>query len=184
MQRGTPGPPATGGTPVRSVRSSREVVAYFLRLRPALGHAMQVRRPFVRQIGLLVEDLRRGDPITISRAAMSLGFETAPVFRELRLRFETLMPPPECRACNDAIVRWLDAHISAAGLLTEIGSRREPRRLREVQERLSEARAHAMRFNQEYTRLKAELRGRLEAARTRIAGRRRSGLLGWLRPGG
>jgi hypothetical protein len=91
------------------------------------------------------------------------------------------MPPPECRACNDAIVRWLDAHIAAAGLLTEIGSRREPRRLREVQERLAEARVHARRFNEEYGRLKDELRGRVEAARARRAPRRPRGLLGWLR---
>jgi hypothetical protein len=164
------------------MQSPREVKAYLQRLRPPLANALQVRRPFVQQIGILIEDLRRGDLITISRTAMSLGFETAPVFRELRLRFETLVPPPECRACNDAIVRWIDAHIAASGLLSEIGSRREPRRLREVQERLAEARGHARRFNEEYTRLKAELRGQVDAARARR--QPRGGLLGWLKPGG
>ncbi|HEY3081640.1 MAG TPA: hypothetical protein VGM69_17250 [Chloroflexota bacterium] len=169
---------------MQSIQSPRDVKAYLQRLRPALANAMKVRRPFVQQVGLLVEDLRRGDLITISRTAMSLGLETAPVFRELRLRFETLVPPPECRVCNDAIIRWIDAHIAASGLLSEIGSRREPRRLREVQERLAEARAHARRFNEECTRLKTELRGQVEAARTRRVPRRRGGLLGWLRPGG
>jgi hypothetical protein len=181
MQGATPGPPRGG--PSRPIQSPRDVKAYLLRLRPAISNALQVRRPFVQQVGTLIEDLRRGDLITISRTAMNLGFETAPLFRELRLRFETLVPPPECRACNDAIVRWIDAHISAATLLGDIGTRREPRRLREVQERLAEARVHARRFNEEYTRLKADLRRQVEAARARRAARR-GGLLAWLRPRG
>lgn len=169
-------------SPVRSVRSPREVVAYLLRLRPVLGQAMQVRRPFIQQVGLLIEDLRRGEPITISRAAVTLGLETGPTFRELRVQAEALAPPPECEACNQAIVHWLEIHITACGMLNEIGGRREPRRLREVQERLAEGRAYATRFNDEYTWLRDELRERVAKVRGRRR-RGRGGLLGWFRLG-
>lgn len=170
-------------SPVRVVRSPREVVAYLLRLRPVLAAAMQVRRPFIQQVGLLIEDLRRGEPVTISRAASTLGLETGPAFRELRIQAEALVPPPECEVCNQAIVQWLDIHINACGMLNEIGSRREPRRLREVQERLAEGRMYAAKFNDEYTWLKEELRERVAAVRARRR-RARRGLLGWFRLGG
>src|SRR5687767_4787062 len=98
---------------------------------------MQVRRPFMQQVGLLIEDLRRGEPVTISRTASALGLESGPIFRDLRLQIETLMPPPECEPCNQAVVQWLEVHINACSLLNEIGTRREPRRLREVRERLA-----------------------------------------------
>ena len=169
-------------SPARSVRSPREVVAYLLRLRPVLAQAMGVRRPFIQQVGILIEDLRRGEPITISRAAVTLGLETGPSFRELRQAAEGLAPPPECEPCNQAIVHWLEVHINACGMLNEIGGRREPRRLREVQERLAEGRAFATRFNDEYTWLKEELRGRVAAVRSRRR-RGRRGLLGWFRLG-
>jgi hypothetical protein len=168
---------------VRSVRSPREVVAYLLRLRPVLGQAMQLRRPFIQQVGLLIEDLRRGEPVTISRAAATLGLESGPTFRELRTQAEALMPPRECETCNQAIVHWLDIHISACTMLNDIGTRREPRRLREVQERLAEGRAFAARFNDEYSWLKEELLGRVAAARARRRPRR-AGFLGWFRLGG
>jgi hypothetical protein len=169
-------------SPVRAVRAPRDVVAYLLRLRPVLGQAMQLRRPFIQQVGLLIEDLRRGEPVTISRAASTLGLERGPAFRELRLQVEALRPPRECEPCNHAVVQWLEIHISACSLLNEIGTRREPRRLREVQERLAEGRPHATRFNDEYTWLKDELHERVAAARARRRPRR-AGFLGWFRLG-
>jgi hypothetical protein len=154
-------------------------VAYLLRLRPVLAHAVQARRPFIEAVGVQIEELRRGDPISISRDAARLGLEYGPVFREDRRAAEGLEPPPECEACNAAIVAWLDVHVAACQLLQEVGSRREPRRLREVQERLADGRPYAGRFNDEYTRIKQDLRERV-ARVLGTRGRRQGGLMGWL----
>jgi len=163
---------ANAGTP------PREIVAYLLRFRPVLRHAIQVRRQFIEQVGLLIEEVRRADPITISRQATRLGLETVPLFRDARSQVSSLMPPPECQGCNQAIAEWLDLQIAACGLLNEIGQRRDVRRVREVQEHLGGGRVHAVRFNDEYARIKEDLRARVQ----RVLGprRRKGGFLGFL----
>lgn len=158
-------------TDVSARSSPREVVAYLLRLRPVLANAIQMRRGFIEQVGVLIEGLRQGDPISIARLAGQLGNETSPMFREARHQIDALDPPPMCAACNRAISDWLEVHLSACALLGQIGTQHDAKRLREVQEHLAQGRTHATRFNEEYTHIKTDLREQVD----RVLGRRRRG---------
>lgn len=140
------------------------IAAYLRELRPVLTAPRTMRREWIRDVGLLIEESRTGDPISLSGQAGRFGHNTLPVFREARRRLGELEPPPECQPLHDAIGNWIDQHIQACEHLIRAQELRTLRPLRDVQERLAEGRAWAGRFNQEYTHLVDDLRRRVAIA--------------------
>ena len=144
--------------------SAREVAAYLVALRPILSSATEARRGWVKRIGVLMEDARRGNPSMVARSASALGHAPTGTFRTGRSRLEALKPPRSCAECHRALALWLDKLVAACDLLIEVGRTGNLARIRETQTLLAESRAHAHRFNAEYARLVHDLRRRVATA--------------------
>jgi hypothetical protein len=157
-----------------SVAGPRRVAAYLRELRPVLSAPRLARRDWIRDVGLLIEEARTGDPITLSRTAGQYGHNGITIFREARRRLSDLDPPPECQALHQAIGEWIGQHVEACEVLIRISDQRTLRPLRDVQERLAEGRAWAGRFNGEYLTVVEDLRNRVALALGRDIGRRTS----------
>lgn len=163
----------------RSTASARAIVGYLRELRPALTSPRAVRRDWIRDVGLIIEEARTGDPIALSRRAGLLGHNTMPVFREARRRMADLYPPPECAALHEAIGAWIDRHVAACDALIRAEEQRSLRPLREVQEHLAEGRSWAGRFNAEYVRIREEVRQQVgHMLGPRVGQRARGGVAG------
>ena len=148
----------------RRVASPRQVADYLLALRPILGDAVEARRVFIRQLGLLIEEARHGGRAAVAQSAGRIGREQGPIFQQLRIRVERVHPPPGCDDCQRMAALWLDKQNEACAVMDRVGMSGDPGRLREAQQVLGEARAYAHRFNDEYARLAAELRRRVQIA--------------------
>jgi hypothetical protein len=142
----------------------REVTRYIRELRPILTAPRAVRRGWIRDVGLLIEQGRTGDRMTLARQAGRYGRDAIAVFRDARRRLGELDPPPECAALHSAIEQWIVRHVEACEALIHAEEERTLRGLRSVQERLADARVCAQRFNGEYARVLADLRGQVERA--------------------
>jgi hypothetical protein len=150
------------------------VARYLVALRPILIGATEARRAWVRQIGVLLEDGRHGDPGRIASAAGKMGRETLSTFRDSRIRVELLRPPSGCGECHQALLHWIEKLIAACEVLAKVGRTSNLTGIHDAQDILADSRAHAHRFNAEYARLVGELRERVAAAgarRSRGAGR-------------
>jgi hypothetical protein len=148
----------------RDGASAREVAAYLVALRPILASATEARRTWVKRVGVLMEDARKGNGAQVARSAASIGHDTAGTFRHGRSRLELLKPPRGCGECHRALLLWLEKLVAACDLLIEVGHSGNLARIRETQELLTESRAHAHQFNGEYARLVGDLRQRVAAA--------------------
>jgi len=144
--------------------SPRAVADYLVALRPILADAVESRRVFIRQLGLLIEEARHGGRALVAQSAGRIGREHGPVFQQLRTRIERLRAPAGCEDCQRAVSLWLDKQTEACQVMDRVGLSGDPGRLREAQQLLGEARVHAHRFNDEYARLAAELRRRVQLA--------------------
>ncbi|HEY3109649.1 MAG TPA: hypothetical protein VGL23_12895 [Chloroflexota bacterium] len=171
-----------GQPSARGPSTGRQIARYLRDLRPVLTAPRLARREWIREVGLLIDDARTGDPIALARRAGRQGREAVPIFREARRRLDDLSPPPECQALHDATGRWITLHVEACEALIRTEQQRAPRPLREVHERLVLARAQAQRFKEEYARLVEQLRAQVAAGSAREGGRdgRRPGRLRWL----
>ena len=158
-----------------SAAGAREVVAYLLSLRPIMSHTTEERRTWIRDVGLLIEEARTGDPISLSRKAGQLGHAQIPRFREARVQHSHLVPPPSCYELHEAVAGWLDKHVEACETLIRAEQNRTLRPLRDVQEQLGDARRYSQVFNEQYGRLVADLRERVDAALSKRRGRGRGG---------
>jgi hypothetical protein len=167
--------------PAPGASRARAVARYLRDLRPVLTAPRLARREWIRAVGLLLEDSRTGDTIGLARRAGRHGREAVAIFREARRRLDDLSPPLECRALHDATERWIALHVEACEALVQTEERRTLRGLRDVQERLTEAREWAQRFNEEYLRQVGELRGQVERARGQSGGGRAARSLARLR---
>jgi hypothetical protein len=144
--------------------SAREVAAYLVALRPILSSATEARRTWVKRIGVLMEDARKGHAGQVARSAAGIGQDTAGTFRSGRSRLAQLKPPRGCTECHRALLLWLEKLVGACDVLIEVGNTGNLARIRETQELLAESRAHAHQFNGEYARLVGDLRQRVAAA--------------------
>jgi hypothetical protein len=144
--------------------SAREVASYLVALRPILSSATEARRTWVKRIGVLMEDARKGNDAQVARSAASIGQNTAGTFRGGRARLDQLKPPRGCAECHRALLLWLEKLVAACDLLIDVGRTGNLARIRETQELLAESRAHAHQFNGEYARLVGDLRQRVAAA--------------------
>jgi hypothetical protein len=164
--------------------AAREVVGYLLALRPIMSATTERRRAWIREVGLLIEEARTGDPITLSRRAGQLGHAQLTAFREARVTHSHLVPPASSYELHEAVAGWLDKHVQACETLVRAEQQRSLRPLREVQELLGDARRFSQQFNDQYGRLIAELRERVEAALSKRRGRGRGGRRARRRGGG
>lgn len=155
------------------VGSPRAIAEYLLALRPILNDAVEARRVFIRQLGLLIEEARHGGRAGVAQSAGRIGREQGPVFQQLRVRVERVHPPPGCEDCQKMAVLWLEKQNDACAAMDRVGMSGDPGKLRDAQQILGEARAYAHRFNDEYARVAAELRRRVQVA-LRERERRRS----------
>ena len=162
--------------PVPGPSGAREIARYLRDLRPVLTVPRLARREWIRAVGLLLEDSRTGDSIALSRRAGRHGREAVAIFREARRRLDDLAPPPECAALHGATERWIALHVEACEALMRTEDQRTLRGLRDVQDRLTEARDWAQRFNDEYARQVGELRAQVDRALGR--GGARAGAVG------
>ena len=144
--------------------SAREVASYLVALRPILSSATEARRTWVKRIGVLMEDARKGNAGLVTRSAGSIGQDTVGTFRTGRARLEQMKAPKTCAECHRALALWLDKLVAACDLLIEVGRTGNLARIRETQQLLAESRAHAHHFNAEYARLVGDLRQRVAAA--------------------
>jgi hypothetical protein len=153
----------------------RAVARYLRDLRPVLTVPRQARREWIRAVGLLLDDSRTGDTIGLSRRAGRHGRDAIAIFREARRRLDDLSPPPECQPLHRATERWIALHVEACEALLRTEEQRTLRGLRDVHDRLTEAREWAQRFNEEYVRQAGELRGQVDRALNREGGARTGG---------
>jgi hypothetical protein len=145
----------------RGGSTPREITRYLRDLRPILSAPRLARREWIREVGLLIEEGRKGDPIALARRAGRHGRNMSPIFREARRRLGELSPPAECQALHQATEQWIVQHVDACEALSQIEEQRALRGLRDVQDRLAEGRLWAQRFNAEYARVIEDLRGRV-----------------------
>ena len=158
---------------VQRTASPRQVADYLLALRPILGDAVESRRLFIRQLGLLIEEARHGGRNIVAQTAGRIGREQGPIFQQLRARIDRIPAPPGCEDCQQMITLWLEKQNEACSVMDRVGMSGDPGKLRDAQQMLGEARAYAHRFNDEYARLAAELKRRVQVA-LRDRERRRS----------
>jgi hypothetical protein len=155
------------------VASPRAIADYLLALRPILADAVEARRVFIRQLGLLIEEARHGGRSAVAQSAGRIGREQGPIFQQLRVRVERVHSPPGCEDCQKLASLWLEKQNEACAVMDRVGMSGDPGKLRDAQQVLGEARAYAHRFNDEYARLAADLRRRVQVA-LRERERRRS----------
>ncbi len=154
-------PAVRGGGSSGPTSTPREMARFLVDLKPILGSATDARRTWVRRIGILMEDARKGNPAMLAAAAGSIGREYTPTFRSARDRIDRIAAPKGALECHRALSLWLDKLVQSGELLIEVGSSGNVNRIREIQELLAEGRAHAVRFNEEYLRLISNLRARV-----------------------
>jgi hypothetical protein len=141
--------------------SPRAVAAYLVALRPALGGALIARQEWVRRMGVLMEDARRGNPATVANGAGRLGAEFGGRFRDSLAAIARLTPPPSCAIAHREATRWLDRLVEGCDVLVRVGRTGTMTELRRAQDLFADSRAHARGFNVEHTRLVVELRARV-----------------------
>lgn len=145
--------------------AAKPIAQYLLAVRPILAHAIAGRQAWVRSIGVLMEDARKGHRMVVQRDAVRIGRERLVQFEECRERLARLWPPPSCMPCQRAAISWLDQLIAVCQLLADVGRCGDLTELCQVDDMLQESRAHAREFNAEYARLSEELRRLVAAAR-------------------
>lgn len=151
----------------------RAAAEYLKWLRPIVREGIESRRGFVREIGLVVNEARKGQDSLVAQMAGRVGRDTMPTFRELQARLLHQPPPERCQPCFDAVSTWLTSHVQACDVLVEVGASGTLRRLKEAHEFLAEGRRAAQRFNFAYHDLVLELRAIVAAAQRRRAERER-----------
>jgi hypothetical protein len=145
----------------------RARVAYLKAIRALMAEASDSRKTWIRRVGVLIVDARTGPPGEIAPAAGLCGAEQRSAFASVRERVSALDVPPGCEECGDAFLAWLDKHLLACPILTEIAQSQDVLGLRSVQRVLAEARADGAAFSGAYAALVAPLRARAAAARTK-----------------
>jgi hypothetical protein len=155
--------------------SLRAVASYLVQLRRPLNKATQARKSWVHRIGVLMEDARRGNPLTITQSAGQIGRELGVTFREAREDLHRLTPPLGCNGVHTALDKWLDRLVASCDLLVEVARVGDMRRLRDTQALFAEGRRHAHQFNEEYARIVTELRTRVAAAEREKAAKSKGG---------
>ena len=145
--------------------AAKPIAEYLLAVRPVLQHAIAGREAWVRSIGVLMEDARKGNRAVVMRDAERIGRERLNQFRDCRYRLSRLWPPTGCTTCHAAASAWLDQLIAVCQLLEDVGRSGDLLRLRHVDDVLGESRVQARRFNTEYARLSEQLRLIVAAAR-------------------
>ena len=146
--------------------SPRAVAQYLISLRGVLVGAVRTRQEWVRRIGVLVEDARRGTPAMVAASAGVIGREFGSRFREARVEAGRLTPPPTCVECHRAVGSWIDRMISASEILESVGRTGDLKELKGAQELFVESRHHARAFNAAYYAALNGLRGEIAAAAT------------------
>ncbi len=156
----------------RSVSSPRKVALYLDELRGQVDAISAIRQDWVKDLGLLLRDIRTGDrtgdPVIASRSHQ-VGELNTQRFRQVEARVGLLSPPPVCEACHSAVQTWLSKMIAACEVMVEVGITGEIERLRETQGLLAESRTDTLRFRSEYDYLIAQLRSRTKGASDRTA---------------
>lgn len=152
-----------------SVPQLRALVRYLVALRQVLQQAVDARRGFVRDLGMLFDQARSGNQAAAAQATGRLGRDQVDRFREAWSALQRLSPPAAGEQCHEAVASWIEMHVAACEVMAEVGSSGDLGRLREAQNLLAEGRPFASRFNAEYNRLTGAVRARTDELR---AGRR------------
>jgi hypothetical protein len=153
------------------------LVRYLVGVRTVLHQAVEARRVFVREVGVLFEQARSGNGPAAAQATGRVGREQVGRFREARLAVQRLSPPAAGEQCHEAVAGWIEMHVAACEVMVEVGGSGDLGRLREAQNLLAEGRQFASRFNVEYGRLTGAVRTRtdeLRASRREISARART----------
>jgi len=140
-------------------------VAYLKAIRALMVEASDSRKAWIRQVGVLIVDAHNSPPQEIAHAAGASGTQQRAAFFSVRERVSALDVPPGCEECSDAFLAWLDKHLLACQILTEIAQTRDTLGLRSVQRVLAEARTDGTAFSQSYAALVAPLRARAAATK-------------------
>jgi hypothetical protein len=143
--------------------SPRAAATYLVRLRPILGDATGVRRALVRSLRELGDDVRRGGPMVVERAA-AIGNERIGVFRALRDQVQNLAPPPSCENAHLTLGRWLGRLIDCCEVLRTVGTTGDVAELGRALTLLDESREYARGFNVEHAALVGEIRDLVDDA--------------------
>ena len=141
--------------------------AYIGQLRRLLEEANALRKPWISQVGLLLQEAQTNASPAAVLAALAgrAGYQGYSQFSELRARVAAIEPPPAAGPCHVSVLAWLDKLIAASEILREIERTQDCERLREVQGLVAEARYDARRFTAEITELLSSLRRRNDARR-------------------
>src|SRR5207249_2928431 len=114
-----------------------------------LASATRSREAWVHRLGVLMDDARRGNPLSITQTAGAIGREHGTAFKQARQHVAGLRPPPTCAGAHRALERWLDKLIETCDLLVLVARDGDIRRLRETQALFGQGRRHAREFNDE-----------------------------------
>ena len=163
--RSPPRPATMAAQPPSGGSSARAIARYLIGLRPLLTDACAARNDWMRRLGLLIGESRSGNTLRIANGAGALGREFGERFRHTRSRIDLLRAPPECDVCHASVRAWTEALMGSCEALSQVGRTGQLGGLRVAQEKLSDARTQARRFNDEYARLTDELRQRVATAR-------------------
>jgi hypothetical protein len=145
----------------------REVAGFLITLRPIVARAIEIRRSWIKELGLLFEEARQGNITQVTGQAGRLGRDHVAAFRDVRWSAERQSPPDGCQEIHRALMTWLDGLVSACEALIEVANTGHMAGLKDAQRHVADARYAARRFNGEYARLVAELRMIVRAARRR-----------------
>jgi hypothetical protein len=145
--------------------SPRAVALYLVGLRPALGSALLARQEWVRRMGVLMEDARRGNTSVVANGAGRLGAEFGSRFRDSLAALSGLTPPPSCAQCHRDATQWLARLVEGCDVLVRVGRTGTLIELRRAQELFAESRDHARAFNAEHARIMSELHARVRELR-------------------
>lgn len=148
--------------------SPRNVALYLDGLRDQIDAISATRQDWVKERGLLLRDIRTGDPDIASRSRQ-VGELNTERFRTIEAKVGLMTPPPICEDCHSAVHTWLSKMIAACEVMIEVGVTGEIERLRETQGLLAESRTDTLRFRSEYDYLIAQLRARVKGASDRTA---------------
>ncbi|TAK21926.1 MAG: hypothetical protein EPO26_13175 [Chloroflexota bacterium] len=169
-------PSASVAPPSRKPRAAgealspaRQLANYLTGLRAIVTEATDSRRIWVRQIGILIQDVRNRPVAMVKPQADQIGTEQLAAFQEIRDKLEKLKPPPNCEDCQSLFNIWLDKHVAVCRVLIEFGISGDLNKLKAVQGLMSEGRADLERFQVEYVRLVTALRQRVDASRKKRA---------------
>jgi hypothetical protein len=146
--------------------SPRAIAAYLVALRPTLAASLLARQEWVRRMGVLMEDARRGNAATVAAGAGRLGGEFGARFRDGVAALSRLTPPPACAVCHRESMRWLERLVEGCDVLVRVGRTGALVELRRAQELFAESRGHARAFNIEHARVVGDLRARVRELRS------------------